>query len=126
MSWIKKYWSYPVIILTIIFFSQVMPRAQELPEGVKIDPSLYDGYLQRASPCGSTEKIFKYLRDIYGEEIMIVKPLESINAFISLFEDKGTKSWTILISQENIGSCVLAHDENFSLNKRGKIVYRFR
>ena len=90
MSWIKKYWSYPV------------------------------------SPCGSTEKIFKYLRDIYGEEIMIVKPLESINAFISLFEDKGTKSWTILISQENIGSCVLAHDENFSLNKRGKIVYRFR
>jgi len=126
MNWLKKYWTYPAIILLMVVCSQTLSKAQEFVEQFKIDPSLFDGYIQQSIPCGPTDKIFKHLKEVYGEEVKFVKYLEKAEIFISLFEDKKTESWTILVSQANVGSCVLAHDENFSLNKRGKIVYRSR
>ena len=126
MNWFKKYWTYPAIILLIVVCSQTLSKAQGFIEQFKIDPSLFDGYIQQSIPCGPTDKIFIHLKEVYGEEAKSVKYLEKAEIFISLFEDKKTESWTILVSQANVGSCVIAHDENFSLNKRGKIVYRSR
>ena len=126
MNWLKKYWTYPAIILLMVVCSQTLSKAQGFVEQFKIDPSLFDGYIQQSIPCGPTDKIFKYLKEVYGEESKSVKYLEKADVFISLFEDKKTESWTILVSQANVGSCVIAHDEIFSLNKRGKIVYRSR
>tara|TARA_R100000963_G_scaffold11526_1_gene8411 strand:+ start:1874 stop:2254 length:381 start_codon:yes stop_codon:yes gene_type:complete len=126
MNWFKKYWTYPAIILLMVVCSQTLSKAQGFVEQFKIDPSLFDGYIQQSIPCGPTKKIFEHLKNVYGEKIKSVKHLEKADVFITLFEDEKIKSWTILISQANVGSCVIAHDENFSLNKRGKIVYRSR
>ena len=126
MNWFKKYWTYTAIILLIVVCSQTLSKAQGFIEQFKIDPSLFDGYIQQSIPCGPTDKIFKHLKEVYGEEAKSVKYLEKAEIFISLFEDKKTESCTILVSQANVGSWVIAHDEKFSLNKRGKIVYRSR
>jgi hypothetical protein len=68
--------------------------------------------------CLPADRAIKELRSKYGEVPIVLGIIEATNEILSVFANKNTGTWTLIILDEQGDyACPIANGNNFKLNK---------